>query len=54
MVNRKKIDNQEKESSHLRVIKIIEAITLADRPMSPTDIALKLDIPKPTVHRIIG
>lgn len=48
------IDYQEKESSHLRVIKIIEAITLADRPMSPTDIALKLDIPKPTVHRIIG
>ncbi len=54
MVDRKKIDRQEKESSHLRVIKIIEAITLADRPMSPTDIALKLDIPKPTVHRIIG
>lgn len=54
----KKIDattsHQEKESSHLRVIKIIEAIALADRPMSPTDIALKLDIPKPTVHRIIG
>ncbi len=54
MANHKNIKNQEKEPSHLRVIKIIEAITLADRPMSPTDIALKLDIPKPTVHRIIG
>ncbi len=50
----KKNQHQEKESSHLRVIKIIEAITLADRPMSPTDIAVTLDIPKPTVHRIIG
>ncbi len=58
MVNKEKDKHvqrmQEKESSHLRVIKIIEAISLAERPMSPTDIALKLDIPKPTVHRIIG
>ncbi|MFV0430678.1 MAG: IclR family transcriptional regulator [Alphaproteobacteria bacterium] len=43
-----------KESSHLRILKIIETIAAADQPLSPSDIAYDLDIPKPTVHRLIA
>lgn len=45
---------ENKDSSHLRILKIIEVIAFADQPRSPSDIAYELDIPKPTVHRIIA
>ncbi|NVK41549.1 MAG: IclR family transcriptional regulator [Oceanospirillaceae bacterium] len=42
-----------KGSSITRVLAIIESVSRADRPLSPADLALQLDIPKPSVHRIL-
>lgn len=44
---------RKKASSITRGLEIIEAIAQAERPLSPGDIALLLDIPKPSVHRIL-
>jgi len=44
---------REKGSSIVRVLDILEAIAKADRPMSPTDLAYELDIPKATAHRLV-
>ncbi len=44
---------REKGSSIARVLEIIEAVSQADRPLSPADLSLQLDIPKPSVHRLL-
>lgn len=44
----------EKGSSITRVLEIIEAVSRAQRPMSPTDLADQLGIPKPSIHRLLG
>ncbi|MEH6826314.1 MAG: IclR family transcriptional regulator [Motiliproteus sp.] len=47
------VQRREKTSSITRVLEIIEAVSRAERPLSPADLALQLDIPKPSVHRIL-
>lgn len=44
---------REKGSSITRVLEIIEAISHAERPMSPAELSHLLDIPKPSIHRLI-
>ena len=44
---------REKGSSITRVLEIIEAVSRAERPMSPTELSFLLDIPKPSVHRLL-
>ncbi|MDX2370297.1 MAG: IclR family transcriptional regulator [Colwellia sp.] len=44
---------REKGSSITRVLEIIEAISHAERPMSPAELAFILDIPKPSIHRLL-
>ena len=44
---------KEKGSSISRVLEIIEAVSKAERPMSPADLAYQLDIPKPSIHRLL-
>lgn len=44
---------QVKGSSITRVLEIIEAISVAERPLVPADLAQMLDIPKPSVHRLL-
>jgi DNA-binding IclR family transcriptional regulator len=45
---------REKGSSISRVMDIIEAVSKAERPLSPADLALLLDIPKPSIHRLLN
>ena len=40
-------------SSITRVLQIIEAVSAASRPLSPLDLSQMLDIPKPSMHRLI-
>ncbi|VUD64756.1 Pca regulon regulatory protein [Thalassocella blandensis] len=47
------VKRRDKGSSIVRVLQIIEAIAQADRPLSPADLASLLDIPKPSVHRLL-
>ncbi|ENV35027.1 IclR family transcriptional regulator [Acinetobacter gerneri] len=42
-----------KGSSITRVLEIIEAIGEASHPPSPLDLSVALDIPKPSIHRLI-
>ncbi|KAA0915703.1 IclR family transcriptional regulator [Psychrobacter sp. ANT_WB68] len=42
-----------KVSSITRVLEIIEAVSYASQPLSPLELSQKLDIPKPTIHRLI-
>ena len=42
-----------KGSSITRVLEILEAIGEAKHPPSPLDLSLALDIPKPSIHRLI-
>jgi IclR family acetate operon transcriptional repressor len=44
---------REKGSSITRVLEIIEAISRSERPMSPAELAFSLDIPKPSIHRLL-
>jgi IclR family acetate operon transcriptional repressor len=44
---------REKGSSITRVLEIIEAISRAERPMSPSELAFLLGIPKPSIHRLL-
>ena len=37
-----------------RALDILEAVTSAERPLTPTEIAATLDLPKATVHRLCG
>lgn len=43
-----------KVSSITRVLQIIEAVAYAPKPLTPLDLAQELNIPKPTIHRLIG
>ncbi len=45
---------REKGSSIARVLEIIEAVSRAEWPLSPADIAEQLDIPKPSAHRLLS
>lgn len=45
---------REKGSSITRVLEIIEAVSRAERAMSPADLAYQLDIPKPSIHRLLA
>lgn len=40
-------------SSITRVLQIIEAVSSASRPLTPLDLSEILEIPKPTMHRLI-
>lgn len=42
-----------KGSSITRVLDIIEAISTAKHPPTPLDLAIQLDIPKPSIHRLL-
>lgn len=42
-----------KVSSITRVLEIIEAVSHAPKPISPLELSQDLDIPKPTIHRLI-
>jgi IclR family acetate operon transcriptional repressor len=44
---------REKGSSITRVLEIIEAVSQSDSPPGPADLALKLDIPRASIHRLI-
>lgn len=46
-------NRKEKGSSITRVLEIIEMLSVAERPMAPADIAHYLDIPKPSIHRLL-
>ncbi|MGB0732278.1 MAG: IclR family transcriptional regulator [Pontibacterium sp.] len=46
-------ERREKGSSIARVLEIIETVAHADHPLSPADISDILDIPKPSVHRLL-
>ena len=45
---------REKGSAVSRVMQIIEAVSKAERPLSPADLALQLAIPKPSIHRLLN
>jgi len=45
---------KEKGSAIARVMVIIEAVAKAERPLSPADLAILLDIPKPSIHRLLN
>ncbi|WP_230661097.1 IclR family transcriptional regulator [Psychrobacter sp. I-STPA10] len=42
-----------KVSSISRVLHIIEAVSYASKPLTPLELSQELDIPKPTIHRLI-
>lgn len=42
-----------KGSSITRVLDIVEAISTAKHPPTPLDLAVQLDIPKPSIHRLL-
>ncbi|WP_274571934.1 IclR family transcriptional regulator [Neisseria leonii] len=46
-------NNRERGSSILRVLEIIEAVAAAGRPLAPQDLIQDLDIPKPSLHRLL-
>ena len=46
--------NREKGSAITRVMQITEAVAKADHPLTPADLACLLDIPKPSIHRLLG
>lgn len=45
---------REKGSAVSRVMQIIEAVAKAERPLSPADLACQLNIPKPSIHRLLN
>ena len=47
-------NGREKGSAIARVMVIIEAVAKAERPLSPADLAILLDIPKPSIHRLLN
>lgn len=46
-------ERREKASSITRVLEIIEAISCSERPPSPAELSIMLDIPKPSIHRLL-
>ena len=47
-------NGKERGSAIARAMAIIEAVSKAERPLSPADLCHQLDIPKPSVHRLIS
>lgn len=47
-------NSREKGSAIARVMAIIEAVSKAERPLSPADLSHQLSIPKPSVHRLLN
>ena len=47
-------NGKERGSAIARALAIIEAVSKAERPLSPADLCHQLDIPKPSVHRLIS
>ncbi|MDD1784252.1 IclR family transcriptional regulator [Enterovibrio sp. ZSDZ35] len=48
-----KAERREKASSIARVLEIIEAISCSERPPNPAELSILLDIPKPSIHRLL-
>jgi DNA-binding IclR family transcriptional regulator len=48
------MNTREKGSAVSRVMQIIEAVARAERPPSPADLACQLNIPKPSIHRLLN
>ena len=48
------MSTREKGSAISRVMQIIDAVANAERPLSPADLACQLDIPKPSIHRLLN
>ncbi|USH04639.1 IclR family transcriptional regulator [Grimontia kaedaensis] len=46
-------ERREKASSITRVLEIIQAISCSERPPSPAELSIMLDIPKPSIHRLL-
>lgn len=44
---------KKKGSSVERVLQLVETVAKSERPISPSDLADILDIPKPSIHRLI-
>ncbi|MFT4021516.1 MAG: IclR family transcriptional regulator [Acinetobacter sp.] len=44
---------KKKGSSITRILEILEAVGEANHPPSPLDLSIALDIPKPSIHRLI-
>lgn len=53
MVSPDEAMERKKGSSIERVLQIIEEVAKAERPISPSDLADILNIPKPSIHRLI-
>lgn len=49
-----KQDNKDNSSATLRAISALEIIVRADRPVSLTEVMAEVDLPKPTVYRILA
>ncbi len=47
-------NGKERGSAIARALAIIEAVSKAEPPLSPADLCYQLDIPKPSVHRLIS
>jgi len=45
--------SKEKGSSITRALEIIKTLSNSQRPMSPADLALPLDLSKPSNHRLL-
>jgi len=43
-----------KGSTVNRVLEILEAVAVSERPLSPTELAIQLNIPKASLHRLVG
>lgn len=48
------IEQNRKGSSITRVLEILDILAQSPYPLSPTDLALALDIPKPSIHRLLN
>ena len=46
--------SREKGSTISRVMEIVEAVAKAERPLSPADLSYALNIPKPSMHRLLN
>ncbi|ACO77605.1 transcriptional regulatory protein, IclR family [Azotobacter vinelandii CA] len=46
-------ERRSKGSSISRVLEIVEAVAQSERALSPAELAFMLDIPKPSIHRLL-
>lgn len=47
-------DSKRKGSSITRVLEILDTLAQSPYPLSPADLAIALDIPKPSIHRLLN